>query len=891
MPLAAASSLGPYEILGLIGSGAMGEVYRARDTRLGREVALKVVRHDAAGNPARQQRFEQEARAVSRLNHPNILTIHDVGQENGTSWIVTELIQGESLRAIIRRGPLPLRRLLDVAVQIAEGLAAAHAAGIIHRDLKPDNIMITGDGRVKILDFGLAKPVLKPASGEPEITLSDEVTAPGVLLGTAAYVSPEQARGEEVSFYSDQFSFGVILYEMATGEQPFRGNTPVETLSNILREPAPEVQAGPVPFRWLIMRCLHKDPDHRYASTADIVRELTIVRDHLTQTQTSESIQAAPAALRDTSNRFTPHRLLLALLFLAAAAAGFVLARVVTPSGAPWAGSQQYLPFASTNALEVFPVWAPNGRTLAWSSEVEGTFQIVVRSTGSFAPTQLTNSAVDCLHPFWSPDGVRVYYIADAHGQPSLWSVGATGGSPQLVLQDVARADVAPDGRSFALLRSDGRLWLGELGGELKRLEQGALRTAVFRPTSYLRFAPDGTSLAAWLSRANGRAEFWLIPLESGDPRRAFARLTEPIAQEFDWLPDSRHVVFSRGTGFSMGSHLWLGDTRTGKVSALTSGTGNELSPSVAAGGRTLAFSASAVDYDVVAVPLDGGALEPLESTSAFELSPAVASSGEVAFVTDRRGSPEIWMGERPVVTQQHFGDDTTVFIADIAFSPNGQRLAFRRVGDSGDAIWIATTAGDPPVRLARDTGESFQHAPTWSPDGNWIAYVSRANGRPVLKRARVGGVESPHVIRAESGRDPRWSPRSDWIATIADAGGLLLTSPDGAQSRALGTGRWLVHGWSADSRTIYGLRIDAERRLSAIALDIAAGTERLVTDLGPQPSSFTWGFATGNPPARGFGLAADGRSFVTSLIRLHSDIWVLSMKQPRGEPAHLLSQ
>jgi Tol biopolymer transport system component/tRNA A-37 threonylcarbamoyl transferase component Bud32 len=892
MPLAVASTLGPYEILSLIGSGAMGEVYRARDTRLGREVALKVIRGDAMDNPARRQRFELEARAVSRLNHPNVLTIHDVGHDDGNSWIVSELVEGESLRAIIRRGALPLRRLLELGIQIAEGLAAAHAAGIVHRDLKPDNIMVTRDSRVKILDFGLAKPILKTPEGEENVTLGNEVTAPGVLLGTAAYVSPEQARGEEVSFYSDQFSFGVILYEMATGERPFRGNTPLETLSNILREPAPEVTVGPVPFRWLIMRCLHKEPDHRYRSTADIVRDLTVVRDHLTQTQTSDPITIAPAALPEQANRFSSRSVLLGLLFLAAAAGGFLLARVLAPAEGVDLDRQAFLPYASTDALEVFPAWAPNGRTLAWSSEIDGTFQIFVRSTSSHAATQLTRAPDDCLHAFWSPDGARVYYISEAHGQPSLWSVSATGGTPELVLQDVVRAAVAPDdGRTFAFLRSDGHLWLGELGRELKRYDRGPFRSAAFLPASYLRFSPHGKSLAAWLSRPDAQSEFWIIPLDAGEPRRAFSDLPSPLAREFDWFRDSRRIVFGRGTGFSMGAHLWIGDTRAGTLSALTAGTGNELSPSVAPDGRTVAFSASALDYDLVSVPLAGGDLLPLDSSSAFELSPAVAANGELAFVTDRRGLPEIWIGDRPVIGEKDFGEGSTVLLSDIAFSPGGERFAFRRTAAGQDAIWIATTAGDPPVRLARNTGEASQQGPTWSPDGNWIAYYTIRDGRGVLKRARVGGFEPPQVIRTDAGTSPRWSPRNDWIATLAPGEGLLLTSPDGTRHRQVASGRWLVHGWSSDGRLIYGLRIDGERRLASVSVDAAAGHETVLRDLGPQPASFTWAFATGTQPAHGFGMSADGRSFVTSLLRLHSDVWLLTKKERDGRLTHLLSQ
>src|SRR5215831_17002993 len=218
MPLAPSSRLGPYEILAPLGAGGMGEVYRARDPRLGREVALKVLRADALKDEERRRRFEIEARAASSRNPPNILTIYDIGEERGTPFFVSELVEGESLRAVLRGGSLPTRKLLDIGVQIADGLAAAHQADITHRDLKPENIMLTREGRVKILDFGLARPAATPE----EQTVSELVTKPGVVLGTLAYMSPEQARGEKVDFRSDQFSFGSVLYEMATGKRPFQ---------------------------------------------------------------------------------------------------------------------------------------------------------------------------------------------------------------------------------------------------------------------------------------------------------------------------------------------------------------------------------------------------------------------------------------------------------------------------------------------------------------------------------------------------------------------------------------------------------------------------------------------------------------------------------------------
>jgi tetratricopeptide (TPR) repeat protein len=300
MPLAAGARLGPYEILAPLGAGGMGEVYRARDARLGREVAVKVLPAELATDADRRARFEQEARAASALNHPNIVVVHDVGFEAMTPYLAMELVEGRTLREILTSGPLPVRKVLDTAVQIADGLAKAHAAGIVHRDLKPDNLIVSSDGFVKILDFGLAKvaPVFPEAAESQLPTLERHETGPGTVMGTVGYMSPEQASGRSVDFRSDQFSLGSVLYEMATGERAFKRETAAETLSAIIREePAPIARVNPTappPFAWVVERCLAKDPEERYASTRDLARELRSVREHLSDSRPAHAAGPRP---------------------------------------------------------------------------------------------------------------------------------------------------------------------------------------------------------------------------------------------------------------------------------------------------------------------------------------------------------------------------------------------------------------------------------------------------------------------------------------------------------------------------------------------------------------------------------------------------------------------
>ena len=284
MPLAPGTRLGAYEILHPIGAGGMGQVYRARDTRLKRDVALKTLPEEWAADPRRVARLELEAQAASALNHPHIVTIHDFGASPPHHYIVMELVEGTSLRALLGGAALPTERLLALGAQVADALAAAHAKGIVHRDLKPDNVVVTKEGHAKVLDFGLARiePRSRETSGDEEPT-AVPLTADGMVVGTVSYMSPEQAQGREVDYRSDQFSLGILLYEMATGRRPFEQPTAAETIAAILRDPPPPLDVGslPPPLQWLINRCLAKSPSERYASTRELADDLASLIDPL----------------------------------------------------------------------------------------------------------------------------------------------------------------------------------------------------------------------------------------------------------------------------------------------------------------------------------------------------------------------------------------------------------------------------------------------------------------------------------------------------------------------------------------------------------------------------------------------------------------------------------
>jgi serine/threonine protein kinase/Tol biopolymer transport system component len=859
MALSVGQKLGPYEILAPLGAGGMGEVYRAHDSRLRREVAIKVLSAELSGDADRRNRFEQEARAASALNHHNIVTIHDIGSSDSTIYIAMELVEGKTLREVVQAGPLATKRLLDIAYQMADGLAKAHSAGIVHRDLKPENVMVSKDGVVKILDFGLAKLLKHQAE---EVSNVPTATRAGTVLGTVGYMSPEQASGRPLDFRSDQFSMGSILYEMATGRRAFQRGTSAETLTAIIREEAEPVErlnAGvPAPFRWIVERCLQKDPEERYAATQDLARDVKSIREHLSEASVSGEVTGQTGPIRTARGRPVLRSVLAGAALIAALLAGMFLQRRFATSAPP---SYQQITFGSGTIRSAR--FAPDGQTIVYSAAWNGApLKLFLKHPSSPDSLPLELPSANLLGI--SPSGEMTIALDCRSNHPGVCAgklarAALTGGAPRDVADGIQEADWATDGSSQVIVRDAG-------GKSRVEFPMGKVLYETSGHVSYARLSPRGDRIA-FLDHPFALDDAGSVAVM--DLRGMKTTLTGKWASEHGlaWSPSGEEIWF---TATEAGANRSLyAVTLRGRLRVVTRVPGGLKLHDIARSGKVLLTRESPrvgilgmlqgdthesdmsfLDYSFAAD------LAPDARTLLFDEEGEAGGANYTVYVRKSDGSPAVRLGE---------GNG-------LALSPDGKW-----------ALSILPVPNSPLRMLPTGTGEhrdlpisgiSPEQAATWFSDGQRILFAGSEPGHGL--RLYVQAIEGgrPRAITPD-GIAPALpgfaiSPDGKLVAAIGPDHKAMLFSVDGGAARPIpGVGeKEYPLRFSTDGRILYlWKRGDIPARVTK--LDLETGRREVWKDLLPADPA-------GVERISNVLVTADGKGYAYCFARLLSDLFVV---------------
>lgn len=899
MALAIGTTLGSYEILSTLGEGGMGEVYLAHDARLGRKVALKVLRHDARSDESAKRRFGKEAQMASALNHPNIVTIFDIGHKDGLDFIAMEYVEGRTLRAMLAGGGVEIARAVDVVAQTAAGLAAAHEAQVVHRDIKPENLMVAAGGHVTILDFGVAKPAEKQstaAGGDTTgATQTAELTRVGTIVGTTGYMSPEQAKAAALDGRTDIFSLGVVFYESLTGERPFTGPSAIDVLHAIINtNPRPANATNPrlpVEVLDILDKALAKDPSDRYRSASDFALDLRRFKRAFETGTLPSQTQARLQANSRNSNR--SRWLALAGLTAAIASAALWLLPRATPAARADGPERVTLtPLTSDEGFEGDPSFSPDGETLAYVSDRTGNFEIFLKQVSGGADINISQDAADDVQPSFSPDGRQIVFVSTRDGGSALqfmgpntpprggdiWVMRALGGSARRVAVGGNFPSWSPDGTEVVFTSGPwfgGKLYrVSALGGEAREV---SLQFSAGTSPSHLlypRLSPDGQ----WIVMSSSTDVY--VVSATGGSVTAIARGQAPV-----WGAEGRSILYSNGEAGTNQS-LWriAFDAATGKASGeaspVTVGRGADLQATAAKDGRRIAFAATATSTHIEALSFDAeagrfrGSPKPLTNTrdeiNFFDLSP----DGRMALFELRRGqATTIWRTDGSGTLVQ-LASDSRYDHANPLWSPDGKTIAFSRrpVQDllSGFSLWAMAADGANPQRLVDKLGLNGLF--TWMPNGRGIVHVGPERQLYLLDLA----TRTERKLTNEPGVMPvvAISPDSKWViyqrvagATIdlhavpAEGGTARIVVASAAQDyhpSVSASGRWVYY--LPDHQNLYRVPGPAQNWLQQ-------PPER-ITNFALTPISFIE-----NPQ-----LSRDGTTLAYSRGHITSDIWLATI-------------
>jgi eukaryotic-like serine/threonine-protein kinase len=879
-----------FRVVRKLGAGGMGEVFLAEDTVLNRKVALKLLPEGLFSDPEIRRRFSQEARAVSALNHPQIVTIYDVGVAGDRDFIAMEFVDGQTLRELLASGPIEVRRTFDLVAQAATGLAAAHEAGIVHRDVKPENLMVTRNGHVKIMDFGLAKLVEKqtaPLLASGLLTVSDSAavkpqagTGTGVILGTVSYMSPEQAQGRPVDHRTDIFSLGLVLYEALAGTRPFSGKSAVDTLHAIINdEPEPVVQRNPrvsAAVVEILAKALAKDPGERYQHAADFALDLR-------RTGGSAVARLPPAAAPSTRR---PNAAALAAVLAAGIALGYGISRVARPGTSHSLGDITITQLTSDPGYEGEPTFSPDGETIAYVSDRTGNFDIFLKQVSGGPDVNITNNPADDVQPAFSPDGKQIAFVStrenathltyENFGVPptggDVWVMPALGGSPRRIAEK----------GNFPSWSSDGSALVFTSGGSFKKkifrvpASGGESREIPIRPPNakgafrfilYPTLSPDGKWLLFQVEQLRIN-----VASSSGGEAKVLCRGRRPV-----WAPDGRSIVFSNadpGKNLS----LWripfspAKGIADGPAEPVTVGRGVDTQAAVSHDGRQIAFTALEQTFNLEVLPFDAelgrvtGEIKVLTSgNNDIEWKSPSPDGRSVVYANVGR----IWRLDPGQAAHPLTGDPA--FIDNQPrWSPDGHSVIFERApaGDPANFdIWMIAADGASPRRIVEKARAGY-----WMPDSRGITYCSTSDN--YLHQFDLATRKSRRVTDEET-QAPLHTVSADgkWIVYQSSAESFVTIHArpiEGGETRVvssapgqMGTGHpmlspsgnWFYYQW--EHKNVYRLPGPAQGWRKAEPVQVTNFPESGLFIEDPR-------------------LSMDGKQLIYSRGRITGDVWLL---------------
>jgi Tol biopolymer transport system component/predicted Ser/Thr protein kinase len=857
--------LGRYRILEKLGEGGMGQVYLAHDGRLQRDVALKVLPAGALADETARKRFRKEALALSKLNHPNIDILYDFDTQEGIDFLVMEYVDGKTLKQMISGGALSEKEITRLAIQIAEGCVAAHAAGIVHCDLKPANVMVTSSGQLKILDFGLA--MLPQTAHHADSTGSSSASQTGG--GTLPYMAPEQLTGGRVDSRTDIYGLGNMLYEMATGRLPFQESVSAALVTDILTRmpPSPARLRPEISSRLedIILKCLEKDPDNRYQSAKEL------------QVDLRRSSSGPPHTLLLPDRAPDRSHKLRSTVAIAAVCALVIIIAFLWHRSAGQAPLPEYglLQVTRTAAVEKQPAVSPDGRQIAYTSDASGNPDIYLVDTRGGNPIQLTNDPAADSDPAWFPDGSAIAFTSAREDGNAIWKLDPHSRGVTLLVPNAEQPAISPDGKVIAFCRASPsgylRIWVTALNApssaKILTGDADGMRDH-FDPA----WSPDGTRIC--YASIEG---LWIVPVSEGRPS---ILINDGLAAEPRWSSNGRFIYYSSYRGGGVARAVWRISAKGGIPERVTTGTGQENHPDITRDGRLLCYASAQMSFETSLLDRAKGKTTVLSALESDCMASVAPDNSRIVFPSNRGGpSTTLWIMALdrkmlPSVPYELTGQPGVA--SHPVFSPDGRWIAYYQIMGGIRKLMTVAAHGGQPNQITH--GLSQDTDPAWSPDGSLIAFVSEDRGNAQLAVAQVKDgnmVGSPRWMTTGNVLPfcPSWSPNGETIAFLGSKNkqsDVWIVPSDGREPARQIThgadGRWMK--WDRSAGVILMSAGNGRRRVSLYQVTPAMGV--------PQP--FQPDVEFGGIDAWGvFDVSADGSILIFSrTISQTGHIWTL---------------